>query len=98
MMNRWVRGPLGILDRQGYRRNHPVLFHPYVRREPIPGFVHNRMPVILDPKDFDQWLSGQPEQVVPPACPTNRSLKAYPISKLVNSPRNKSPDLMLAAA
>ena len=57
--------------------------------------VHNRMPVILDPGSFDRWLDPSEQRVealkamlVP--LPDD-SLTAHPVSKLVNNPRNESP-------
>ncbi|HEX2244275.1 MAG TPA: SOS response-associated peptidase family protein, partial [Gammaproteobacteria bacterium] len=61
--------------------------------------LHNRMPVILDPEDFDWWMTGAAHEVgqllVP--CPSEE-LEAYPISRLVNNPRNEGPDLLRPAA
>ena len=50
--------------------------------------LHNRMPVILDPADYDAWLDpghGGTEQLRP--CPEDW-LEAVPVSMRVNSPRN----------
>lgn len=55
--------------------------------------LHHRMPVIVEPDDFDLWLDlhaplpavkGLLEQVV-----ANEKLRAYPVSTYVNSPRNE---------
>jgi putative SOS response-associated peptidase YedK len=51
--------------------------------------LHNRMPVILAPEDYDRWLDpGQPgaEELLRP-CPS-AWLEAVPISTRVNSPAN----------
>jgi putative SOS response-associated peptidase YedK len=63
--------------------------------------LHNRMPVILDPKDYAEWLDPAPRSaeslahlVKPfPAGP----MAAYPVSTLVNSPANDRPDLVSPA-
>ena len=51
--------------------------------------LHNRMPVILDPKDYDAWLDpGRPggrELLCP--CPADW-LEAVPVSTRVNNPTN----------
>ena len=54
--------------------------------------IHDRMPVILDPKDFTQWLdpSVQAADVI---CPLFRSfatgrMKAFPVNTTVNRPSN----------
>ena len=60
--------------------------------------IHNRMPVILDPNDYQTWLSvkGMPDDVFM-AClktyPSDR-MDAYEISLAVNSPANDSPALI----
>lgn len=57
--------------------------------------VHNRMPVILAPEDYDLWLDPgvqEPELLHPllRACPSE-NMHAYPVSKWVNNPRNDDP-------
>jgi putative SOS response-associated peptidase YedK len=64
--------------------------------------VHERMPVILDPVDYDTWLGTErsdPEadkavlqSLLKPADPSG--WEAYPISRAVNTPTNDSPDLL----
>ncbi len=58
--------------------------------------IHDRMPVILDPEDESKWLQDIPMNFVlsmlrsyPP-----EKMDAYPISTLVNSPSNDSPDII----
>ena len=57
--------------------------------------VHNRMPVILDPGDYDLWLDQQvqdPERLHPLLRPyPAREMEAYPVSRFVNKPANDSP-------
>ncbi|MFI5255604.1 MAG: SOS response-associated peptidase [Candidatus Limnocylindrales bacterium] len=60
--------------------------------------IHDRMPVILAPKDWDLWLDPAVDDVaelrgllVPP--PAN-GLEAYPVSTLVNGPRNEGAELL----
>lgn len=53
--------------------------------------IHNRMPVIIEPPDYDLWLN--PGQSPNTALHLLRSypaekMAAYPVSTLVNSPRN----------
>ena len=60
--------------------------------------IHNRMPVILPTETFSQWIT--PADL--PAIQLNELLApypaeemiAYPVSKMVNSPRFDSPDLI----
>lgn len=59
--------------------------------------VHNRMPVILDPKDYGRWLDpGDPAH--PPVdllrpYPAER-MKAWPIADRVGNVWNNDPDLL----
>jgi putative SOS response-associated peptidase YedK len=54
--------------------------------------LHNRMPVVIDPKDFDLWLDPQvddPKKLKPLIRPADASrMEAYPVSRRVNSPGN----------
>jgi putative SOS response-associated peptidase YedK len=55
------------------------------------GTLHNRMPVILRPEDFDTWLSpaSRPEDLKSLLVPCPPSwLEASPVSRHVNNPRN----------
>lgn len=59
--------------------------------------IHDRMPVILEPEDFQMWLE-------PGADPTDafhlfrpypaHKMAAYPVSTIVNNPRNDTPACM----
>ena len=57
--------------------------------------LHNRMPVILNPTDYELWLDPQvqePERIQPLLRPyPAREMDAYPVSRLVNRPANDSP-------
>ena len=57
--------------------------------------LHGRMPVILEPADYGAWLNPTtpgPEAHCPlRPCPAEM-LKAYPVSRIVNSPRNDVPE------
>jgi putative SOS response-associated peptidase YedK len=52
----------------------------------VAGKIHNRMPLIIDPTDFDRWLTAAtpPADLVRP-YPADE-MDAYPVSKAVNSP------------
>ena len=58
--------------------------------------IHKRMPVILKSDDYEKWLDPtiqQPELLQPLLQPyDSNKLKAYPVSTLVNNPRNDSPE------
>ena len=58
--------------------------------------LHDRMPVILDPKDFDLWLDPKIDDaaklqslLVPHAV---EGFEAFPVSRMVNSPTNDVAD------
>lgn len=57
---------------------------------------HHRMPVILDPQEYDLWLDPsiqEPDRLHPLLRPyTSEELAAYPISTRVNNPANDTPD------
>ena len=58
--------------------------------------IHDRMPVILQPQDYDQWLDPNFKQadklkgLLKPYPAT--AMQAYPVSIKVNSPKNDSPE------
>ena len=54
------------------------------------GKVHDRMPVLLQPKQFDRWLTGNAETEMLRPAP-NDYLQMWPVSKRVNSSR--APDV-----
>ena len=55
--------------------------------------LHDRMPVILEPATADSWLAGDNEMLEFAAefCP---EMKAWPVDKRVNSPRNEGDSLI----
>jgi putative SOS response-associated peptidase YedK len=65
------------------------------------SLLHNRMPVILHPRDYDKWLdpSAQtPEQLMPLLKPfPAEGMDAYPVTPLVNKPANDIPELVIPA-
>lgn len=61
--------------------------------------VHDRMPVILKEKDYDDWLDEKEDdtdylQKLLASYPSS-AMKSHPVSTLVNSPRENSSDLIL---
>ncbi len=61
--------------------------------------IHHRMPVILDPADYDKWLNAaESETAGLQACLrpyASDPMVLFPVSTLVNSPQNQSPDCIL---
>jgi putative SOS response-associated peptidase YedK len=59
--------------------------------------IHDRMPVILRPEQYDLWLNPQPfEDSFKSALQTlpEDLMESYRVSKLVNSAKNDTPDLL----
>jgi len=59
--------------------------------------IHNRMPVILEPKDYDRWLepgdpARPPEDLLRPYA--SECMKAWPVSDRVGNVRNNGPELL----
>jgi putative SOS response-associated peptidase YedK len=56
--------------------------------------IHSRMPVIIDPRDFDRWLTAAepPADLLKPYPP--KDMTTYPVSKAVNSPAKDEPSLI----
>jgi putative SOS response-associated peptidase YedK len=51
--------------------------------------LHERMPLIVAPADYDAWLSAE-STGLPPALPAE-AMRAYPVSRLVSNARNDVP-------
>jgi putative SOS response-associated peptidase YedK len=61
--------------------------------------IHDRMPVILHPRDYARWLDPAPQtperlQLLIKPFPAE-SMSAYPVSTLVNKPGNDAPELVV---
>jgi putative SOS response-associated peptidase YedK len=59
--------------------------------------IHDRMPVILDRETERRWIENTPAEALVEflkPCPSS-SLVAFPVSSLVNSPKNDSPELII---
>ena len=59
--------------------------------------IHERMPVILAPGDYDRWLAPETpgdtlKAMLQPCDPA--MIQAWPVSTRVNSPRNDGADLL----
>jgi putative SOS response-associated peptidase YedK len=62
--------------------------------EPV-GSIHDRVPVILDPGDYDLWLDPDVQdakRLEPLLVPyTSEVMGAYPVRTLVNNPKADDP-------
>ena len=62
--------------------------------------VHDRMPVILHPSDYDRWLDRDSDPGRPPLdllrpFPADE-MEAFEVSKDVGNVKNNSPELLIA--
>ena len=53
--------------------------------------VHDRMPVIISPKDYELWLGTGGESLLTPYPGT---MYCHPVSTYVNNPKNDGKDLI----
>lgn len=64
--------------------------------------LHNRMPVILHPREYGKWLDASPqtpENLLPLIKPYPAdNMSAHPVSTMVNKPSNDSPELVVPVA
>jgi putative SOS response-associated peptidase YedK len=57
--------------------------------------IHNRMPVIVDPQDYDRWLAAArrpPSDLLRPYPAAE--MVAYPVSRTVNKAGQESPEMV----
>ena len=59
--------------------------------------IHSRMPVILKPEDEKIWLESRDStEILSLLKPfPSEEMDAYPVSKLVNSPKNNMPEVLM---
>lgn len=53
--------------------------------------IHHRMPLVLEPPQAGDWLSGDPGML---ANYTSPELRAWPVDRRVNNARNEGPELI----
>ena len=55
--------------------------------------IHGRMPVILDPADYDAWLDGTKAENLLRSYPSEKMAR-YPVSRTVGNVKNTGPELI----
>jgi putative SOS response-associated peptidase YedK len=64
--------------------------------------LHNRMPVILHPEDYELWLDPDFDEKEPLSTLLKpypaEAMEAYPVSRVVNSPSNNEPSCIESVA
>jgi putative SOS response-associated peptidase YedK len=62
--------------------------------------IHDRMPVILEPRNYDRWLEpgepGRPPVDLLRPYPAEK-MQAWPVSERVGNVKNDDPELLAAA-
>ena len=53
--------------------------------------IHDRMPVIIEPDDYDAWLEEGGQDLLRPSA---GEMEAYPVNRRVNNPRNQGEALI----
>ena len=56
--------------------------------------IHDRMPVIIAPDDYDEWLEAGGQDLLRPSA---GEMEAYPVGSRVNNPRNQGEGLIQPA-
>jgi putative SOS response-associated peptidase YedK len=87
----------GLWERWTPSGDEPVESYTILTTEPneLMASIHNRMPVILEPERFGEWLAKDtpPEKLSGLLKPYPAELMmATPVSTLVNNPRNNQPE------
>jgi putative SOS response-associated peptidase YedK len=59
--------------------------------------IHDRMPVILEPADYDRWLSGAGGEELLRPYPSEK-MRRYPVSRAVGNVKNTEPELIAPIA
>lgn len=99
LWERWIKPPLSGLEDTDLEDAPPSLTVETftiitTAANPTIAPLHNRMPVIVEPKHYLWWLENKPGQELFQAAlnsPFEAPLKIYPVSSLVNSPKVDDP-------
>lgn len=93
----------GLYDEWPDAEGHPLTTFTIITTTPneLMEPIHNRMPVIFTRQDEDVWLNPEEHDTekllsLLDPYPANR-MRAYPVSKLVNSTANDTPDVLKEA-
>lgn len=89
----------GLWERWEPREGDPLFTFTILTTEAIPEIreIHPRMPLVLPPSDWDQWMDSETDtQALSRVLQEYRgpSLAAFPVSTRVNTPRNDDPSLI----
>ena len=91
----------GLWERWEPPEGDPMFTFTILTTEATPDLapIHHRMPVILPLPTGEMWLDpdAAPEDLVTLLRPLDEGIQAYPVSTLVNSPRNDLPECIAPA-
>jgi len=89
----------GIWDRWKNREGEVIHSFSIITTEPnaLMSSIHNRMPVILLPENESRWLQETDDSLLQSFLKPYPAglMDAYPVTKLVNSPGNDSPEIWI---
>jgi putative SOS response-associated peptidase YedK len=61
----------------------------------VSGQIHDRMPLIVQPKNYSKWLDPTNQDVSDMLVPyPSKGIIGYPVSRRVNSPKNDDAGLI----
>jgi putative SOS response-associated peptidase YedK len=87
----------GLWDTWHYGKPDALSTFTVLTTEPneLAATVHDRMPLIVPPRNAPRWLDRSEQNVADLLCPyPAEEMTAYPVSPLVNSSNNDSPKLI----
>src|SRR5579872_3347024 len=61
---------------------------------PSTAIYHDRMPLVLEEGQFEDWMRGPPELAAPMMKPYAGEIETWAVPTAVGNVRNDSPDLM----
>lgn len=73
----------------GWMQNFAILTR---AAEPYLDSIHNRMPVLLSPQQYDDWLAGDAVTAAATIGQPFERISTYKVSSLVNKPQNNGPE------
>jgi putative SOS response-associated peptidase YedK len=97
MADEGLFGFAGLWERWKPPEGEPVESFTIVVGEPneLVRPIHDRMPVIIDPVDYETWLDADPSEVGSLLRPyPAEKMRAYPVSRRANSPDNDDAEII----
>ena len=83
----------GLWERWKPAQGEPVESFTIVTTDSSMTELHDRMPVILEAENYDEWLTAKDPARLLVACSRDR-LRVYPVSNRISNVRNQEPELL----